>query len=246
METNPSGVGYNHTPSSGTLPANRLLRHLPPLEWARLSHHLQPTLLYQGQIIHEIDQVVQRVYFINGGLVSLTLAAEDGAEVEVGIVGREGVVGTSALLGAGHAVTRATVQIPGKAMAIPADALRDSFKRGGQFQELMLRYMNALLSQTGQTALCNRLHSVEERLCRWLLVARDRLGNDELEITQEFIAQMLGVRRSGVTIAAGTLRQSGLIDYTRGCIHIKDAQTMESCACACYPVFHSLFEHLYE
>jgi CRP-like cAMP-binding protein len=243
MNTNPKH--YNRTTAIEVQPSNSLLRHLPTLEWSRLSHLLQPTLLYQGQVLHDVDQVVQRVYFVNAGLVSLTLSSEDGSEVEVGVVGREGVIGTSALIGEGRAITRAVVQIPGKALAMPADALRDSFKRGGQFQELMLRYMNALLSQTAQTALCNRLHSVEERLCRWLLVVRDRMGSDELEITQEFIAQMLGVRRSGVTIAAGSLRQAGMIDYTRGCIRILQSETMQSCTCRCYPIFRDLFHNLY-
>ena len=236
---------YSSTPVTHTTPANALLRALPPVEWSRLSQHMQPTLLYQGQMLHNIDSHVERVYFVNAGMVSLLLSSEQGAEVEVGIVGSEGIVGTSALLGEGRAVSRAVVQIPGKALVMPAEAFRDSFKRGGKFQELQLRYLQALLSQTAQTALCNRLHTVEERLSRWLLVVRDRLGRDEFEITQEFIAQMLGVRRSGVTIAAGALRQAGMIDYTRGCIHILDPEALQGCSCACYGVVQKLFHNLY-
>jgi CRP-like cAMP-binding protein len=228
------------------LPNNALLRALPPIEWTRIAQQVQPTLLYQGQVLHEIDTPVERVYFVNAGLVSLTLTTQNGGEVEVGMAGREGLVGVNAIAGEGRATSRATVQIPGKALAMPADVFREGFMRGGRFQELVLGYLQAMFTQTAQTALCNRMHSVEERLCRWLLVVRDRLGADEFEITQEFIAQMLGVRRSGVTIAAGALRQNGLIDYTRGNIHILKPAEMAECACACYPALRDLVRNLYK
>ena len=225
-------------------PTNWLLAALPELEFERLKPHLKPTRLPAGQVLHEIGECIERVYFPDSGMVSLVLTSGDGTNVEVGIVGREGMVGAAALLQSNQTISQAMVQIAGSGWRLPAEVLRAEFKRGGLLQERMLRYAQALLTQTSQTALCNRLHTVEERLARWLLTAHDCVQSDTIGLTQEFIADMLGTRRTGVTIAAGVLRQEGLIDYTRGYIKIIDHEGLKDAACECYPILHKQFQRL--
>ena len=225
------------------LPSNWLLAALPELELERLRPHLRSTSLPVGQILHESGECIERVYFPDSGMVSLVLTSGDGTNVEVGIVGREGMVGTAALLQSNQTISQAIVQIAGCGWRLPAEVLRAEFKRGGLLQDQMLRYAQTLLMQTSQTALCNRLHTVEERLARWLLMAHDCVQSDTIGLTQEFIADMLGTRRTGVTIAAGVLRQEGLIDYTRGYIKITDHEGLKSAACECYPILHKQFAY---
>jgi len=227
-------------------PSNRFLAALPDDEWQRVCQHLRPMLFHQGKILYDTGDVLDKVYFLTAGMVSLVLNSKEGTPVEVGIAGREGLVGISALLDNKPQVTQAMVQIDGTGFSLPLRVLCDEFKRGGELQKLGLCYAQHLLAQTAQAALCNRLHSIEERLCRWLLGARDRIGGGDLYLTQEFIAHMLGTRRAGVTVAMGTLRTAGFIDYSRGHIKILDATIMAETACECYHALHASLDKLYE
>jgi CRP-like cAMP-binding protein len=224
---------------------NRLLAALPPLEFERLQPHLRAVRLSVGEAIYENDHLLQGVYFLNSGVVSHVLTSEEGTDVEVGIVGREGALGTIAMLGDGKTTNRAVVQIAGQGWWVDARILREMFLRGGHLQMLLLRHLQASLDQTSQIVLCNRLHTVEERLSRWLLMTRDRVDSDDLPLTQEFISNMLGTRRSGVTVAAGILRQVGLIDYRRGSITILDREGLEHTSCECYATIRDRFNRLY-
>jgi CRP-like cAMP-binding protein len=224
---------------------NKLLAALPPLEFERLLPHLRSVRLSVGEALYENHHMLQGMYFLNSGVVSHVLTSEEGTDVEVGIVGREGALGTIAMLGDGRTTSRAVVQIAGQGWWIDARIMREIFLRGGRLQVLLLRHLQASLDQTSQIVLCNRLHTVEERLSRWLLMTRDRVDNDNLPLTQEFISNMLGTRRSGVTVAAGILRQAGLIDYRRGSITILDREGLESTACECYASIRERFDRLY-
>lgn len=230
-----------------TRPRNRLLCSLGADEWERLSPHLGRTLLIEGQNLNHPGQAIERVYFPNTGLVSLVVNARDGSQVEVGVAGREGLAGDLSVLCGGPSQLRAIVQAAGTACWLPAAVVREEFRRGGAFQQNLLQHFQMLTSQSAQCALCNRLHSVEERLSRWLMVIRDRLETDEIDITHEFIAHMLGTRRSGVTVALGVLQQAGLIDITRGHISIRDAGQLAASACECYGIiskqFHAVAEN---
>jgi CRP-like cAMP-binding protein len=224
---------------------NKLLGSLPPLEFERLQPHLRSVRLSVGEAIYETDHVLQGVYFLNSGVVSHILTSKEGTDVEVGIVGNEGALGTIAMLGNGKTTNRAVVQISGQGWWIDARILREMFVRGGRLQTLLLRHLQASLDQTSQIVLCNRLHTVEERFSRWLLMTRDRVDCDDLPLTQEFISNMLGTRRSGVTVAAGILRQAGLIDYRRGSITILNREGLEQTACECYSTIRDRFTRLY-
>ncbi len=224
---------------------NKLLASLPPLEFERLQPHLRAVRLSVGEAIYETDHLLHGVYFLNSGVVSHVLTSQEGTDVEIGIVGREGALGTIAMLGDGKTTNRAVVQIAGQGWWVDARILREMFLRGGRLQMLLLHHLQASLDQTAQIVLCNRLHTVEERLSRWLLMTRDRVDSDDLPLTQEFISNMLGTRRSGVTVAAGILRQAGLIDYRRGSITILDREGLEHTACECYATIRSRFNRLY-
>jgi len=223
---------------------NKILAALPTDEYERLRGLLTPVSLPLGETLYEQDSRIEYVYFVNTGVVSHVTHMEDGASVEVGLVGSEGVVGLPIVLGDDVSPNQAIVQIADGAMRMEAAALRDELKLGGRLQSLLLRYALAIQKQISQTAACNRSHNVGDRLARWLLMCQDRIGGDELYLTQEFIAQMLGTRRSGVSEAAILLQAAGLIRYSRGHITILDRERLEEFSCECYEVVRAEFERL--
>lgn len=225
-------------------PINRLLAALPAEEYQRLVPHLEWITLPLAQVLHEPGDPITHVYFPHRALVSLVSTMEDGSAIEVGLIGGEGITGVPALIGDGVITHRALVQVAGDAVRLPAEVLKAEFVRGGNLQSLILRYMQALLTQVSQAAACNRLHSLEERLARWLLLVQDALDSNEFPLTQEFIAQMIGVRRSSVTVAAGNLQQAGMIAYSRGKITILNRENLEDTACECYRAIKTEFSRL--
>jgi CRP-like cAMP-binding protein len=223
---------------------NKILAALPAGEYERLRGRLTPVPLPLGETLYHQDERIEYVYFVNVGVVSHVTHLEDGGSVEVGLVGREGVVGLPIALGDDVSPNHALVQIAGGGVRMDAAALREELRGGGRLQSLLLRYALAMHKQTSQTAACNRGHNLGERLARWLLMCQDRVGGDELGLTQEFIAQMLGTRRSGVSEAAILLQAAGLIRYTRGRITVLDREGLEEFACECYGVVRAEFERL--
>jgi len=224
--------------------ANKLLAALPDIEYERLVPHLKVVSLPIRQVLYEPGEPITHVYFPNKAVVSLVNTMEDGSTVEVGLVSNEGMVGMPVILGGEAATTTAFVQIPDSAVRMDADILRSEFNRGGALQSLLLRYVQAVYTEISQGAACNRLHIVEGRLARWLLTVSDRLKSDDFPLTQEFIAQMLGVRRAGVTEAANTLSKAGMISYHRGQINILNREALEKTSCECYRVIQNEFARL--
>ena len=223
---------------------NRLLAALPPDEVKRLLPNLQQISFSLGDVVYEFSGQLDYVYFPTTAIISLLYTMENGASAEMGLTGNDGVVGIALFMGGGTMPNRAVVQSAGGAIRMKAKVLQDEFARGGKFQHVLLRYTQALITQISQTAVCNRLHSVEQQLCRWLLLSHDRVKADELIMTQELIADMLGVRREGVTVAAGRLQDSGAISYVRGHIKILDRQKLEETVCECYRVVKDEFDRL--
>jgi CRP-like cAMP-binding protein len=223
---------------------NRLLAALPGEEYERLRPHLEHVSFALGEVVYESGARLDHVYFPTTAIISLLYTMENGATAEMGLAGNEGVVGIALFMGGGTMPNRAVVQSAGGAIRMRAKALQNEFALGSRFQHLLLRYTQALITQISQTAVCNRLHSVEEQLCRWLLLSHDRVQADELIMTQELIADMLGVRREGVTVAAGRLQDAGAISYVRGHIKILDRQKLEAQACECYQVVKDEFDRL--
>jgi Crp-like helix-turn-helix protein len=220
-------------PSTGPH-ANRLLASVSEDEYERLLPHLYPVRLTLGNVLGGSNGHYGFAYFPTTAVVSLICTMQNGASAEVGVAGNDGVLDTSVYLG-GHAPTnRAIVGIAGEAIRIDARFLKDQFTRGGSLQRVLLRYTEALISQISLTAACNRIHTLEKRLCRWLLLIRDRTSSNELVMTQEFIANMLGGRRETVTVAAGRLQDAGLIEYKRGHLKILDRKGLEETVCECY------------
>ena len=223
---------------------NRLLAALPVEEYERLRPHLVQVSFALGAVIYESGGQLDYVYFPITSIISLLYLMENGASAEMGLAGNDGIVGIAVFMGGNTMPNRAVVQSAGLALRMKAQVLQDEFERGGRFQKLLLRYTQALITQISQTAVCNRLHSVEQQLCRWLLLSHDRVPTDELIMTQSLIADMLGVRRGGVTIAAGRLQDLGAISYTRGHIKILDRAKLEALACECYRVVKDEFDRL--
>ena len=223
---------------------NHLLAALPSSDLERLRPSLQLVSLSLGEVLYESGRRQPRVYFPTTAIVSLLYTMEDGASAEIAVVGNEGIVGVSLFMGGESTTSRAVVQSAGHAYQWPAKLLQDEFKRGGATQYLLLRYTQALLTQMFQTAVCNRHHSLDQQLCRWLLLSLDRLAGDELVMTQQLIADMLGVRREGVTEAAGQLQEAGLIKYSRGHITVLDRKRLEERTCECYAVVKKEFDRL--
>jgi CRP-like cAMP-binding protein len=223
---------------------NRLLARLPPDQYERLRPLLQPVEFPLGEVVYEFGGELDYVFFPTTSIVSLLYTMENGTSAEMGLTGNEGVVGIALFMGGGTMPNRAIVQSAGGALRMKAKVLQDEFALGGRFQQLLLRYTQALITQISQTAVCNRLHSVEQQLCRWLLLSHDRVQADELIMTQELIADMLGVRREGVTVAAGRLQDAGAISYLRGRIQILDRQRLEETVCECYRVVKDEFDRL--
>ncbi|WP_373527295.1 Crp/Fnr family transcriptional regulator [Nostoc sp.] len=225
-------------------PANKLLAALPANDYKRLVPHLKLVQLPVNQVIYKATEPITHIYFPDQGMVSIVNTMEDGSTVEVGIVSNEGMVGIPVILGDGITITTAFVQVSGTALQIDADVLKAELNRGGAIQTLLLRYVQAVYAELAQGAACNRLHTLEERLARWLLTVSERLESEDFLLTQEFISQMLGVRRSGVTVAASTLSRAGMISYQRGHIKILNREDLEATSCECYRVIQNEFTRL--
>jgi CRP-like cAMP-binding protein len=223
---------------------NHLLAALPADEYARIRPNLELAPMPLGHVLYEPGVQMRHVYFPTTSIVSLLYVMENGASAEIAVVGNEGVVGVSLFMGGESTTSRAVVQSDGHAYRLKAQLLKDEFYRGGPMQRLLLRYTQALLTQMAQTAVCNRHHSLDQQFCRWLLLSLDRLSSNELIMTQELIANMLGVRREGVTEAAGNVQRAGLISYNRGRITVLDRPGLEARACECYAVVKKEFDRL--
>ncbi len=223
---------------------NHLLDALPAGDYSRLKSHLEVIPMTLGQVLYEPGARLQYVYFPTTAIVSLLYVMEDGASAEIAVVGNEGMLGISLFMGGETTPSHAVVQSAGFGVRLKAQLLKDEFARFGPMMHLLLRYTQALITQMAQTAVCNRHHSVDQQLCRWLLLSLDRLSSDELSMTQELIANMLGVRREGVTEAAGKLQEAGLIRYQRGKITVLDRPGLEARACECYQVVKTEFDRL--
>ncbi len=223
---------------------NRLLAALPTIELERVRPNLELVSLALGQSIYESGGRMTHVYFPTGSIISLLYIMENGATAEIGVAGCEGVVGIALFMGGDTMPNRAVVQSAGSAYRMKAKAMQAEFLLGGVFQHVLLRYTQALITQISQTAVCNRLHSVEQQLCRWLLLSYDRLQSDKLVMTHTLIANMLGVRREGITKAAGQLQARGMISYIRGTITLLDRPKLEATVCECYRVVKNEYDRL--
>jgi CRP-like cAMP-binding protein len=225
-----SAVGFS------AITENQLLRALPPEERERLLPSLTRFAFALGDVVYESGQRLEYVCFPTTAVVSLLYTMEGGSTAEMGLVGNDGMVGVALFLGGNTTPNRAVVQVAGGALRMRAKVLQKEFASSGSFQQLLLRYTQALITQISQTAVCNRLHSVEKRLCRWLLLTHDRVRTNDLLMTQEFISNMLGGRRESVTVAAGRLQDAGLINYARGHITVIDRKGLEASVCECYQI----------
>ncbi|WP_026259054.1 Crp/Fnr family transcriptional regulator [Uliginosibacterium gangwonense] len=223
---------------------NLLLAALPDAEWERWSTQLESVDMPLGDVLYESGHKLTHVYFPTTALVSILYVMEDGASAEIAIVGFEGIVGVSLFMGGETTPSRAVVQSAGRGYRLKANLLLQEFNRAGPVLHLLLRYTQALITQMSQTAVCNRHHSLDQQLCRWLLLSLDRLESNELVMTQELIANMLGVRREGVTEAAGHLQEAGLISYHRGHIKVLDRAGLEQRTCECYAVVKKEYDRL--
>ncbi len=223
---------------------NRLLAALPDAEWQRWLPLLEWVDMPLGHVLYESGKTLSHVYFPTTSIVSLLYVMENGASAEIAVVGREGLVGVSLFMGGGSTPSRAVVQSAGEGFRLNAQAMKDEFDRAGPVLHLLLRYTQALITQMAQTAVCNRHHSLDQQLCRWLLLSLDRLSGNELVMTQELIANMLGVRREGVTEGALKLQEAGLIKYARGRITVLDRPGLEQRTCECYAVVKKEYDRL--
>jgi CRP-like cAMP-binding protein len=235
----PSAASAGHGPQQ-----NHLLEALPAGDYERLVPHLELIPMKLGEVLYEPGIPLRYVYFPTTSIVSLLYVMEDGASAEIAIVGNEGILGISLFMGGETTPSRAVVQSAGYGLRLKAQLLKDEFHRFGPMLHLLLRYTQALITQMAQTAVCNRHHSVDQQLCRWLLLSLDRLASNELSMTQELIANMLGVRREGVTEAAGKLQDAGLIRYRRGKITVLDRPGLEARSCECYQVVKTELDRL--
>jgi CRP-like cAMP-binding protein len=223
---------------------NLLLAALPDAQRAPWLPRLELVDMPLGRVLYESGSKMTHVYFPTTSIVSLLYVLDNGASAEIAVVGNEGIVGVSLFMGGGSTLSRAVVQSAGQGLRLKATAMLQEFNRAGPVLHLLLRYTQALLTQMSQTAVCNRHHSVDQQLCRWLLLSLDRLQSNELVMTQQLIANMLGVRREGVTEAAGTLHRAGLIDYRRGRITVLDRAALERRSCECYAVVKKEYDRL--
>ena len=234
----------SHADGNGRLLSNRILTLLPTEEHERLAPHFQYVELPLREVLYRPDDLMPFVYFPLSGTVSVTAPMRDGDEVEVGVVGREGMAGLPVFLGTDSSPFKAVVQVSGGAVRVKAGALRGEAARGGELHLLLLRYAQAFFVQAGQTAACNRIHPLEARLAKWLLTTRDRARSDVLDLTQEFLSIMLGVRRSGVCETLGALEERGLVGRARSRITILDGPGLEAASCECYGVVRTEFDRL--
>jgi len=225
--------------------ANRILLAVPQDAYENLRPHLELVDLVRGEIVYHVDEPVNHIYFVDRGLISLVKSMQDGRTVEVGAVGIEGFSGCFALLSSEPAIFEALVQIPGTAFRIGSDVIRKEMAKSVALRDLVQRYLHFCLGQLAQSAACNRLHTLEERCCRWLLIAHDNARSDSFQLTHEFLAMMLGVQRTGVSLTAKILQRAGLIGYSRGRVTIVDRPGLEATACECYVAIHSQLDRLF-
>jgi CRP-like cAMP-binding protein len=248
------GIGHRHSikvlmarlvsPAPIKPTDNRLLAALPPRDYSALQPFLEPVRMPLGAVMYESGGRQDHVWFPTSSIVSALYVLANGASAEIAVTGNEGLVGITIFMGGDSTPRRAVVQSAGHGYRIGAAVLKKEFQRGGALQHLLLRYTQALITQMTQTVVCNRHHSVDQQLCRWLLLSLDRLRASELVMTQELIANMLGVRREGVTEAAGKLQADGLIKYSRGHINVIDREGLESRVCECYAVVKKEYDRL--
>jgi CRP-like cAMP-binding protein len=227
-------------------PGNLILAALPTHEFKRLSEQLESVELRLGEILHMPEEQIEYVYFPIVGVISLVAILQDGETVEAGIVGREGMVGIPIVLGVDTTTNQALVQGGGKALRMKANSLKAYLRNDGVLWPLLLRYVHAMFAQVSQTAACNRVHTLNERLARWLLLTHDLRGRDKFDLTHEFLANMLGTRRAGVSVAASSLREAGLIDYSRGQVIMLDRKGLEGASCECYGIVKAEYDRLYK
>lgn len=223
---------------------NHLLSALPESEYERVKQKLEFVTLDLGQVLYESGDPLARAFFPTTAIVSLLYIMESGSTAEIGVVGNDGILGVSLFMGGETTPNRAIIQSAGNAFAIKSADLKEEFTRGGVFQKLMLRYTQALMTQISQTAVCNRLHPIDQQLCRWLLLSHDRLNSDKLVMTHDLISNMLGVRREGITLAAQKLAVKKLIKNVRGTITVLDRQGLEEAVCECYKVVNDEYNRL--
>ncbi|MGB5635487.1 MAG: Crp/Fnr family transcriptional regulator [Waterburya sp.] len=232
-------------PSSNLIkPVNRLLATLPKKDYQRLQPHLELVELPQHKILYHAGEHYEYAYFPFHSIVSSVAIMENGSTTEIGVIGNEGVVGLPIILNTSYSNSTAIVQVGGDGCRIAAKKLQEELNRNGALKSLLMRYVQARIIQLGQTAACNRYHNLEQRFARWLLTVRDNIQKDEFQLTQEFISQMLGVRRTGVTEIAGQFQKEGIIRYKRGLIHIVSQEKLESNACECYWLIAKEFSRL--
>jgi CRP-like cAMP-binding protein len=243
-ETSPRAGAKTRDLAAAPKRQNHLLDALPVGDYARLAPYLEIVSMPLGEVLYEPGARLRHVYFPTTSIVSLLYVMEDGASAEIAVVGNEGMLGISLFMGGETTPSHAVVQSAGQAMRLKAHLLKEEFARFGPMMHLLLRYTQGLITQMAQTAVCNRHHSVDQQLCRWLLLSLDRLSTNELSMTQELIANMLGVRREGVTEAAGKLQDAGLIRYHRGRITVLDRPGLEARSCECYQVVKTEFDRL--
>lgn len=223
---------------------NYLLDGLPAKEFSLIAAKLEPVVFNLGDVLYESGDKMKYAYFPATAIVSMLYIMENGATAEIGIIGNDGVIGKSLFLGDGTTNSRAIVQSAGAAYRMKAKDLKEEFAKGGVFQQLLLRFAEALMTQISQTAVCNRLHSIDQQLCRWLLLSHDRLDSNKLVMTHNLISDMLGVRREGITTAARKLIEKKLITSVRGAMTIVDRQGLEECVCECYKVVNDEYNRL--
>jgi CRP-like cAMP-binding protein len=223
---------------------NQLLAALPEAELQRWQPHLEYVEMRLGEVLYESGDTLAHAYFPTTAIVSLLYVSQNGASAEIAVVGHEGILGVSLFMGGGSTPSRAVVQSAGHGFRLKAQLMKDEFDRAGPVLHLLLRYTQALITQMSQTAVCNRHHSLDQQLCRWLLLSLDRLRGNQLDMTQELIGNMLGVRRQGVTESALTLQQAGLIRYSRGHITVLDRRGLEKRCCECYAVVKKEYDRL--
>jgi CRP-like cAMP-binding protein len=231
-------------PRAAAFRKNHILAALPAEEWTRWLPKIERVAMPLGSVLHEPGVTLEHIYFPINAIVSLLYVLESGASAEIAVVGNEGLIGVSLFMGGGSTPSRAVVQSAGVGCRLRADVMLTEFNQAGPVMHVLLRYTQALLTQMAQTAVCNRHHSLDQQLCRWLLLSLDRLQSDELVMTQELIANMLGVRREGVTEGALKLQKAGLIRYARGRITVLDRKGLEERTCECYGVVKREYERL--
>ncbi len=223
---------------------NHLLKLLPEHEFNSLANKLGPVSLKLGEVIYESGDILDCAYFPTTSIFSILYIMENGGTAEIGIVGNEGLLGVALYLGGKTTTSRSNIQSAGDAYRIKADDLKNEFLKAGRFQELLLRYAQALMTQISQTAVCNRLHTVDQQLCRWLLLSHDRLDGNDLVMTHDLISNMLGVRREGITVAARKLAAKNLIKNTRGTVTVLDRWGLEQASCECYAIVSAEYDRL--